>query len=851
MKLLLVDGNSILNRAYYGTHRQMLSAADGTPTAALLSFVNSIERFSSELKPDKFAVAFDLPEPTFRHIRYSEYKAQRSGMPDDLAVQLPLAKEILSAMDISVVSMAGYEADDVIGSYAKQAAAEGFEVQILTGDRDSFQLIDEQITVIYPNFNKQGRAVVIFDKSHFLSEYGLQPRQLIDLKALMGDSSDNIPGVPGVGPKTATRLLQEYGDLDTLYSHLTEIKGSVGKKLADNREMAYLSRELATIVTDLTLPVAISQLGSRQIKREELVELFQKLDFKSLIDRLNLESDLESSGQTKDIIFPKACADWPEFIKLPHQRLALMYANDLCVIISEDLMMFTTEKFTPEMLVDLSSLNCDILTFNYKDFLVINKLPPYLTETIDLQILAYLIDSSECADFSRAYHAATGSLFTPIDNLSACQQLAYLAMLTFNLYEAQISIIEERNQLQLLKEIELPLIPILADMEQCGIKLNRHKASEVNQELKQREDILVEEIHSYAKKNFNLNSPKQLAEFLFDDLQLEPLKKTASGKRSTAAGVLEQLADQHPVIGMIQAYREINKLRSTFVEGLLKVADQEDRVHTSFNQTLTSTGRLSSSNPNLQNIPIRSEHASLIRSMFEADRDHVLIASDYSQIELRLLAHLSADENLCEAFRNDEDIHAETAAGIFAIPQTEVTAQQRSVGKTVNFSIVYGVSAFGLSRNLQINPKQAQNYIDGYNQHFPSVMPYLHSLAEAGSKKGYVETMFGRRRYIPELKSRNFQQREFGKRAAMNMPIQGSAADLLKLAMIEINRQLQERKLKAKILLQVHDELILTAPESELAEVRTILQDTMQNIYPLNVPLKAEVKVGKNWSELK
>ncbi len=848
MKLLLVDGNSLLNRAYYATKNQRLTAVDGTPTAALLTFINIIERFSKELKPDIFAVAFDLPEPTFRHQRFKEYKAQRSGMAEDLAVQLPWAKRILAAMNISILTSSGYEADDVIGSYATAAKDAGYEVAILTGDRDSFQLIQDQISVVYPSTNKQGSTVTYFDSAKFYEKYGINPSQLIDLKALMGDSSDNIPGVKGVGEKTATKLLQEYGDLEGIYEHLSEIKGSTQQKLADDREMAFLSRELATIVTDMPLPISLQDLGRKEIDRAELLDIFQKLKFISLIDRFGLRSAEQLSlEQMPAVKLPAAVDSWQRFCELNPKEVVLMY-DEKHVVFYCKAGYWLTDIVSDTQLEVLAKTKCQVLTFGYKDLLVRYNLSPYILKTQDLSILAYLLNSSECRDFERAYFAALNKeISIAKDEL----YLVNLANLASELYDEQYRQLSERDQLSLLNDIELPLIPILAEMEQIGIKIDRKKAEEVNQELLQREETLRQEIYSYAKSDFNLNSPKQLAEFLFDDLGLKPLKKTSGGQRSTAANVLEQLYDQHPVVSLILDYRELSKLRSTFVEGLLNVADNDDRIHTSFNQTLTSTGRLSSSNPNLQNIPIRSENAHLIRSMFVADSGHCLLSSDYSQIELRLLAHLSGDENLRQAFISDEDIHAETAAGIFGISQAEVTSQQRSVGKTVNFSIVYGVSAFGLSQNLKVFPKVAQSYIDGYNQHFPKVMPFLHALAEQGKERGYVETMFKRRRYIPELASRNYQQREFGKRAAMNMPIQGSAADLIKIAMVKITERIRKEKLKAKLLLQVHDELILTAPEEESEKVSKLLQEVMQHAYELTIPLKAEVKVGETWSELK
>ena len=804
MKLLAIDGNSIVNRAFFGI--RMLNAPDGTPTNAVYGFLSTLQRLLEEETPDAVAVAFDLRAPTFRHLRYEGYKAQRKGMPEDLAVQMPVLKDVLDAMGIMRLELEGFEADDLLGSVSRRCEASGDECVIATGDRDSFQLITERTRVLHTKTLSDRTETVNYTKERFEEEYGFAPPRLVDLKALMGDASDNIPGVAGVGEKTALALVRRYDSVDKIYSDLDalDVKDAVRKKLREGEDSARMSYELATIVTDAPVAFDLEAARWNADYRPELYHLCLKLGFTKFIEKWGLR--------------PAAAVTVTEAPESARGVGGVLYVGDL------------TEAPAPEI---------PKAGHNVKDLqraLLERGIPPE-NWVFDTALAGYLLDATAgsydlrrlcvqyCGFEPGSETVALAALHRPME-----EKLAALGMKS------------------LYYDIELPLCPVLAEMEHEGFLVDRAALKEFGESMTDTIGALQQSVWRQAGEEFNINSPKQLGKVLFETLMLPAGKKTKTGW-STNADVLEKLRDKHPIINEVLKYRELTKLKSTYADGLLKVIAPDGRIHTSFMMTVTDTGRLSSREPNLQNIPIRREFGGQIRKMFVAPEGSVLVDADYSQIELRLLAHISKDENMIAAFQSGEDIHAVTASQVFGIPLEQVTRLQRSHAKAVNFGIVYGISAWSLAQDIGVFPNEAKAYMDAYLEKYHGVRDYQKDVIAKAKADGYVSTLFGRRRALPELKNSNFAVRSFGERVALNMPIQGTAADVIKLAMVRVWRRLKREKLRAKLILQVHDELIAECPEDEAETVKALLIEEMQNAAEFSVPLLVDANIGKSWAE--
>ncbi len=849
-KILVIDGNSILNRAFYGV--KPLTTKDGLPTNAVFGMYNILTKNINAVKPDYCAVAFDLKAPTFRHKMYEGYKATRKGMPEELARQLPYAKECVRAMGLSVLELEGYEADDILGTVAARAKEKGIDSYLLTGDRDSLQLIDEGITVMLVT-NKE---TVNFDRAHFREVYGIDPSVFVDVKALMGDSSDNIPGVAGIGEKTALKLITDFSSLDGVYGAFEESKltPNMKEKLRSGRESAMLSRVLATIVRDAPLDLE-SEIGRYEgIRAPELKSLFEKLEFFALIKKLGLESAESAAAEKKeggDISEPleALCAvtvsasDLAEKIK-GREAAAALCGNTLSVCSGGELMRCEVSAEDAEAL--LSALNgARLITHDakalYKDLSALGV--NCRSCEFDTMLAAYVLNSSR-----RGY--SLGEVFLEYAGVTLTEELDP-AQAIMAIYGELLSRVRREGAERLLFEIEMPLAAVLCDMELTGVKLDTEGIIEYGRELDEVIDALRERIYCAAGEEFNVDSPKQLGVILFEKLGLPTFKKTKTGY-STDADVLGKLRGKHDIIEDILDYRQLSKLRSTYTDALVRLADGEGRIHTVFNQTGTATGRLSSSEPNLQNIPVRTELGRRFRRYFTAkNEDHLIIDADYSQIELRLLAHISGDENMIAAFSAGEDVHRSTAAAVFGVAPEDVTPELRKRAKAVNFGIVYGIGEFSLSEDLGISRAEAKRYIDSYLEGFPRVAEYLSEVKEQARADGYVTTSFGRRRYIPELAASNKNLQHFGERVAMNSPIQGTAADIMKIAMINTAKALKEADIDAKLILQVHDELLLEAHVSVAEQAREILAREMESAVSLSVPLSVEANIGKTWYEAK
>ena len=998
-KLLLIDANSILNRAFFGLYgRQNLTAPDGTPTGALFAFLNMYFRFLEEIQPTHVLAAFDRREPTFRHERFEPYKGTRKPMPDDLAIQSPLLRDLLDAMHIARCDLKGFEADDLIGTYAELGEQQGYDVIILSGDKDSFQLISEHVTVVQPVTRAGRTEIERYDEQAVVARYGIRPSQFVDLKALMGDPSDNIPGVRGIGEKGAMQLIATYGSLDGVYAALDQIRTSLAEKLAVGKDMAYLSRELAEICRTVPVPTDIGAFRLTDPDREATLALLTRLGFRTLIDKLGLRLETVTDTEKPSTpptglpvwtleAFVAVLADFSRKIgpelktpqlesppsesllsesEVPPPEVERLVALELdpvaglilrlpdgqsgCVPQAREALLAMRDFPGVIACYDLKS-QLRRLPLADDDFNVITGLRYH-----DVMISAYLMNTLEGRpDWARLYERLTGKAFslnqpmlesaaaiaspaaasqvsgsaadadqngsqtgkpagkpaasakpasrrrkiavqqTQIDmlfadslgavpteeplpgNADAGDQLVdgmtasasdpmkdsgqderylngqrcYLAENARLIREAAVVQIEKTAAQgigRLTWAVEMPLVTVLAAMEKAGFAIDTAILQELNRQFSDRLSELQASIYAHSGHSFNINSPKQLGDVLFSELGLPAGRRNASGVYSTDGEVLDSLMLQHPIVPQIVEYRQLAKLRSTFIEGLEKLTDPRDgRVHTTLNQVITSTGRLSSTEPNLQNIPIRMSVGHQIRKAFVARTGCVLIDADYSQIELRLLAHMSSDPAMTAAFRGNEDIHTATAMGLFKETADQVTREQRAIAKTVNFSIVYGVSDFGLARGLGITVKDAHRYIQEYNARFPGVRTFLDGLIAQGYEQGYVETLLGRRRYIHELKSANRNQRSFGERAAMNMPIQGTAADLIKIAMVRLDGELRRLGLESRLVLQVHDELIIEAPRHEAEQVAVILRETMEHAIALDVPLLAEVEQGDNW----
>ncbi|MCR5577309.1 MAG: DNA polymerase I [Oscillospiraceae bacterium] len=849
MKLMILDGNSIVNRAFYGV--RPLNAPDGTPTNAVFGFLNILQRMLDEQKPDAVCVAFDRKEPTFRHQAYEAYKAQRKPMPEELAVQMPLLKETLDAMGIRRYELVGYEADDILGTAARICEEKGWDCAVVTGDKDSLQLIDEHTTVCNVKSRMGQTETVNYTPEVFEAEYGFAPPQMVDLKALMGDSSDNIPGVPGIGEKTAMELVQRYGTIDRIYRELPalDIKEGVRKKLAAGEESARNSYWLATILREVPLDFDPQDSLWDKNYTDALYGLFKRLGFQKFIEKWGLTENASSEAPTADTL-PRVLVDSPEHMEA--LLGAVKAAERLSVAFSGSL--DTIELCDGKAVYEASWGACGDGYDKLLD-LMFSPETKKCGHHIKEQMNVLLREGRSCAGYV-SDTALAAYLLDANENDYALSRLSarYLGAETdgaeavFTLAPVLEGKLEELGMMKLYREIELPLCEVLAEMEKAGFFVDRKALYEFGESLNGDIARLQDSIWQHAGHEFNINSPKQLGEVLFEELMLPSGKKTKTGW-STNVDVLEKLRAKHPIVEEILEYRTLTKLKSTYADGLLKVIGPDGRIHSSFQMTVTATGRLSSTEPNLQNIPVRKKLGAEIRKMFVAGPGMVLVDADYSQIELRLLAYISGDEAMREAFLSGEDFHTVTASRVFGVPIDEVTPLMRSRAKAVNFGIVYGISAFSLAQDIGVFPSEAKAYMDAYLDKYHGVRDYMKRIVAKAKEDGYVDTLFSRRRWLPELKSSNFNVRSFGERVALNMPVQGTAADVIKLAMVNVYRRLQKEGLQARLILQVHDELIVECPEAESETVRALLAEEMENAVHYSVPLVAQAHIGHSWAE--
>ena len=837
MKLLILDGNSVINRAFFGV--KPLTTREGLFTHAIYGFLNILERMEKEEQPEAIAVAFDLHGPTFRHLRYEGYKANRHGMPEELAQQMPVMKDVLRAMNIPIYECQGWEADDIIGTAGKICSNNGWECVIVTGDRDSLQLIDKNVHVKLVVTKGGQTTATLYTEEKFREEYGFAPKKLIDLKALMGDSSDNIPGVAGVGPKTATDLLVKFGSLDGVYENLNDksIRPKLREKLEMDKENAYLSYELATIRPEAPMDFDPLDAIIRPYNKPELYALFQRLEFVRLIDRYGLRSAAVDAPKAEI-----AVQKLPRVDTVPESDCYALYQapdGSLGIACHKGVVNVTPMEM---QMVGLSFGDKKLVLHDSK---TLRHSVEDLGECIfDTALAAYDLNPSQ-SDYSVS-KLATNFLGISVDDADA----AACAEAVWNLREVLEEALRENGMERLYREIELPLCQVLYNMEKRGIAIDRQQLEQFGKMLAQRIDDCESLIFGYSGGNFNINSPKQLGELLFEKLGLPPVKKTKTGY-STNVEVLEKLKDKHPIIPAIMDYRMLTKLKSTYADGLMKVIGEDGRIHTTFQNLVTATGRLSSTEPNLQNIPVRHELGAEIRKMFVPKAGCVLVDADYSQIELRVLSHIAGDAVMSDAFRSGKDIHTATAAQVFGVAESQVTGLQRRHAKAVNFGIVYGISEFSLAEDIGVSRYEARSYIDSYLSNYAGVRQYMKQVVQDARDAGFTTTIFGRKRYIPELKSSNFNVRSGAERIALNTPIQGSAADLIKIAMIRVEKALADNFPEAQLLLQVHDELIIECPEAQAAEVARLISQQMESVYELTVPLLAEAKWGKSWFEAK
>ncbi|MBU5593655.1 DNA polymerase I [Amphibacillus sp. MSJ-3] len=875
-KLVLIDGNSILYRAFFAL--PLLTNDKGVYTNAVFGFTKMLMRVLDEEKPTHILVAFDAGKTTFRHETYKDYKGGRQKTPPELSEQFLLVRELLDASTIVHYELENYEADDIIGTLAKQATESGFDVRVITGDKDMLQLVSKDVHV---HITRKGISEVDVYTPEFLQErLELDPSQIIDMKALMGDSSDNIPGVPGVGEKTSIKLLKQFETLENIYQHLDEVSG---KKLKENltnyKESAFMSKDLATINQNSPVEVDLEQVVYQGYDRNQLHSLFKDLGFKSLLDTVGDESTVDgSSTERLSSLEIKIVEDIDEITFTGNDTLVVEILDDnyhKADILGFGLANQKAYYFIPSDL----ALNSDQfkrwledpeqkkLTFDSKKVMVSLLRHDIRVKgiTFDLLLASYLINPAENSHdipaishrlgyedilFDEEVYGKGAKLRIP-EEAKVAEHVIRKARALPKLQEAISVKLKENEQESLLRDLELPLAIILGEMEARGVRVDQEQLNAMQVELKDRLTTIETEIYQLAGKSFNINSPKQLGIVLFEDLNLPVIKKTKTGY-STSADVLDKLEDKHPIITKILLYRQLGKLQSTYIEGLLKVIHNDNKIHTRFNQALTQTGRLSSTDPNLQNIPIRLEEGRKIRKAFiPSEKDWSILAFDYSQIELRVLAHIANDEKLITAFKEDRDIHTQTAMDIFHIEADQVDDLMRRQAKAVNFGIVYGISDYGLSQNLKITRKEAQAFIDRYFESYPGVKKYMDDIVHQAKLTGYVTTLMNRRRYLPEITSRNFNQRSFAERTAMNTPIQGSAADIIKKAMIDLDLALKARKLSARLLLQVHDELILEAPKDEVEQLKQLVPKVMEETVELIVPLKVDSSVGKTWYDAK
>ena len=892
-KLVLIDGHSILNRAFYGVPE--LTNVKGLHTNAVYGFLNIMFRILEDEKPDYLAVAFDVHAPTFRHKMYDAYKGTRKAMPDELREQVPMMKEVLKAMNVVIMEQAGLEADDILGTLAKKAQAKGLEVALVSGDRDLLQIADEHIKIRIPK-TKMGRTEIEdYYPADVVAAYGVTPLQFIDLKALMGDTADNIPGVPKVGQKTAAELMTAYGSLEAIYEHVEEItKKAIKESLINNRDLADLSKVLATIKIDSDVELDYEAAKAEGFYTPEAYTLFKELEFKNMLSRFDTENRQNGAEEvaksftvipTQDAFLKKLAGIKKSeriglYLAKEQERLvaaavSISEEETFCYIVKEpenvqlslfDMMSAGGEDDSEEIRKALITLSerVPVALFDIKkDYEWLNR--ERVDACFDILIGAYLINPLKNDYNQESISAEHLSLMIPgraelLGKLSlkeaSKQSEKFAEFCNYNAYVCRAAApviekkLEETGMTALMRDIEMPLSLVLHDMEKEGVEVRRDELKIYGDALVSRIEELEKSIHEQAGVEFNINSPKQLGEILFDRMNMPGGKKTKTGY-STAADVLEKLAETHPIVKDILEYRGLTKLKSTYADGLADYIEEDNRIHTNFNQTITATGRISSTEPNLQNIPMRTELGRQIRKVFVPRKDYLFMDADYSQIELRVLAHMSGDEQLIEAYRCEADIHRITASKVFHTPFEEVTDLQRRNAKAVNFGIVYGISSFGLSQDLSISKKEAAEYIEQYFATYPKVKEFLDKLVKDAKENGYITTMFGRRRPIPELSSSNFMQRSFGERVAMNSPIQGTAADIMKIAMIRVWKALKEQKLHSKLILQVHDEIVIETHPEEVETVREIMTKEMKAAADLAVSLEIDLHTGENWYEAK
>lgn len=909
-KIILIDGHSILNRAFYGIPE--LTNSKGLHTNAVYGFLHILFKLLEEEQADYLTVAFDVKHPTFRHEMYAEYKGTRKGMPEELKEQIPLMKEVLNAMHIRIVEQPGFEADDILGTIAKKSEAAGFEVSVVSGDRDLLQLASEHIKIRIPKTKRTGTEIEDYNTQDVVAKYGIEPNQVVDMKALMGDTADNIPGVPGIGEKTALKILENFKTLENAYEHVDEVTPNRAREaLRNHYDLAQMSKVLATIKTDCELEYEVEEGKITDIYNEQAFQALKELEFKSLLKRFDCEVSFNDSVEEVFIKIVKeqdAKVIWDE-LKANQNKLDFVLGfqmfrktEDKVYSVAEDgqfsfadleetaaqenlygvslsyegkdgaktYYISTEGEITSASIQNqLSSLEMQgvVSVLDLKELLFVmpenclknKESAPFF----DCKVAAYLLnplkDSYGYDDIARDYASMTvpsySDYFGKADMEGArnkeqefLKYVCYCALVPMKACQGLRKELEDTKMMSLYYDIELPLVTTLYDMEIRGVHVNKEELEQYGTELGKRIILLETEIHEMVGEKFNINSPKQLGIILFEKMQMPFGKKTKTGY-STSVDILDKLRCEHPVVSKILEYRQLTKLKSTYADGLSAYIKEDGRIHGKFNQTITATGRISSTDPNLQNIPIRMELGKQIRKVFVPKEGYVFLDADYSQIELRVLAHMSEDETLIEAYQEGQDIHRITASQVFHIPFEEVTSRDRSNAKAVNFGIVYGISGFGLSQDLNITKKEAESYIHKYFETYPKIKGFMDKSVAFGKEKGYVETLYHRIRPIPELKSSNFMQRSFGERIAMNSPIQGTAADIIKIAMVRINDKLKEMKLKSQLILQVHDELLIETHKEEIEVVKTILHDEMYNAAHLLVPLEVDVQQGDNWFE--
>lgn len=875
---MILDGNSIVNRAFYGI--RLLSTKDGLYTNAVYGFLSILMKLMEEERPEALCVAFDLSAPTFRHERYEAYKAQRKGMPDELAMQMPLLKEVLAAMNIPIYELEGYEADDIIGTMSRLCTTSGHECVIVTGDKDSLQLIGGGVRVKLVSTRMGQTVEKDYTRERFLEDYGFGPELMVDLKALMGDASDNIPGVKGVGEKTAMDLVARYGGIEEIYKGLDslDIKDSVKKKLSEGEESARLSYELATIDKDVPIEMRPEDSLISEPDREKLYALFLRLEFSKFIERMGLGAG--SGASHKTVVTGEVVSEAVTDGEGAERLIRACGGAPVCLICTDDLSatavlaggcMYAVLRHDFDgdydglirrlMSPEIAKVGHDVKHLMrvlmgegipIGGFMFDTALAAYLLSPTDgsyeLSKLSVSYLGCETPD-AKAYKAPDA--FAPLSDISgALGALFSHVSVMDSIWPILQSELLGQGMRELFETVELPLCTVLADMEHTGFAVDANMLKDFGVMLDGRIETAQASIFSHAGEEFNINSTKKLGEILFDKLNLPPVKKTKTGY-STNIEVLEKLKGSHPVIADIIEYRQLTKLKSTYVDGLLKVIAPDGRIHTSFMMTVTATGRLSSTEPNLQNIPVRTELGSELRKMFVAGSGMLLVDADYSQIELRLLAHISGDRRMQEAFLSGEDIHRVTASQVLGIPPEDVTPGQRSSAKAVNFGIVYGISDFSLAEDIGVSRYEARQYIDSYLEKYSGVRDYMKTIVEKAREEGYVSTLMGRRRYLPEISSKNFNIRSFGERVALNTPIQGTAADIIKLAMVRVYERLKAEKMKSRLILQIHDELIIESPEDEAEMAAALLKEEMSGVMELSVPLLADAKTGRSWYDAK